>query len=348
MTNYRDNFNRASLGADWTSINGTWGISGSSELECSAPPSSGVSSVRYEHDLDGVDHACRIEFTSDDGNSLSWLGPCVRHSASAATYYAALQRVSGGVRQIRKVVNGSATGLASDSGGGKAPTTLTLAVDGSSLALYHNKADGTPNLTVTDTSITGNTRCGLQTGNQPTADPRADDFHAYDLPSTYTLWVELSPDPDSDSDRSRGRYKATVDGVETILGCLTSNAATSAAHSYVLRSEDISDIFDPTADAFHVRWQWETYAAIDDSQHVRRMWIENTDGSVVWEDQYHLQFPASGENCVAKDGVGNPRQRDPCNLSADYETDVYGDGHIRHIFLPVQTCGGVWRITHHT
>lgn len=338
MTSYRDNFDRATLGADWTAVEGAWDIS-ANQIRQTGP---GRGAVRHEPALDSANHGCRIEDLAT--NSDGFVGPAVRFSSSANTLYEGIQRSTGGLRRLAKRVSGTVTSLASDAGGGAPPTALTLTVDGSSLALYHDDVSGAANLTATDTSITGNTRCGLVgfQANQP-----GDDFHAFDLPSTYKLWVEISPDPDTDHHRGRGEYSMTVDGAETGIGRLTTNTFTTIGntHGWGLRWEDVSDLFDPAASNLFVRWRHSAHANILDSNHVRRMWIENSDGSVVWEDQYHGAIPGTAEDCVAKDGSSDPQQRDPCNLAAGYDTDVYGDGYCRHIFLPEQICPSGWRIT---
>lgn len=136
--------------------------------------------ARAEHDLASSDHYCQADLLWN-GATSNTAGVLVRFSSSAATGYEGDGNRNGSVRRIVKVVAGGFTTLASEAFTPGASTwAFRLEASGSSLRLLVN---GVEELAVTDTAITGNTRCGLraQTVNTAGAYARWDNFQAGDL-----------------------------------------------------------------------------------------------------------------------------------------------------------------------
>lgn len=171
-TTYSDDFNRASLGTDWTATTGTWGIGGSTYLEVTTD--SGDNRVRY--DCGG---SCALSTDDHDGTithnsgTLNWVGIAVRWSGSSEDFYTTNYRhnQAGG---INKVVSGSASSVCSG-GTDTIPTVHRLVVDGSSLEAFQ---DGTSKCSTTDSTHTGYLYSGVadnRTGSQ------LDDFSVTDI-----------------------------------------------------------------------------------------------------------------------------------------------------------------------
>lgn len=180
-TTYTDDFTRASLGAGWTSVYRTWSIVSGEIFDPGGSSGTENASARYESDLSSDDHYSQIDFTYEQ-NSFAYMGPTARFSSSASTYYFAMIRSQGSLRQIQKVISGSATGLYSDAGGGGVPQTVKLQCNGSTISAYD---DGVLISSLTDTSITGNLRCGLV--GHPNVQSRGDNFVAEDLAASTNI-----------------------------------------------------------------------------------------------------------------------------------------------------------------
>ena len=166
-TSYSDNFNRASLGSDWTSVEGTASITSSIVFELSSGPA--VRHARYEFDVSSADHWC--EHLQGGGSyTADRLMPCCRFAAAASTFYHGHARTSN-ADSIAKTVGGTLTDLSTIVGGGS-NGTYRINVSGSSLTLTRN---GVSRTTTTDTSITGNTRGGIYR-NGTTGTPNADNW----------------------------------------------------------------------------------------------------------------------------------------------------------------------------
>jgi len=188
-TTINESFNKADgdpVGPDltWTETVNSSFIS-SNQIHTHSNPSL----CRAEHDLSSDDHYGQLDYTNDgsaSGSHWNWAAPTVRHSASADTCYWCFVRRSSGTasawRTIRKRVSGTNTSLVSTLGTTTLyyPEEIKLQVDGSDLELFRNSVS---QLTVTDTAITGNTRCGtyLRKHSAPTDGPYGDDFEAADL-----------------------------------------------------------------------------------------------------------------------------------------------------------------------
>lgn len=145
--------------------------------------------ARAESDLSGDDHYSQFDMTSEGSGSAntrwSWAGATARHSTSADTAYIGVLRESQSgsyASAIFKRVTGTNTSLASTDGpaGLSFPETIKLECNGSAIELFRN--GGSVN-SVTDSAISGNTRCGinLRKHASPAVGPKGDDFEAADL-----------------------------------------------------------------------------------------------------------------------------------------------------------------------
>ena len=170
-------------GFGWTISNGNTltVIAATNQLEASA---NGVAEYRADSDLSGDDHFAQadVDASAEPGDDLE-TGLIVRkHSSGTRTYYMGepqyrtddvlLYRVSGG--SFNLLANTSLTMTPGTS------ILLKTEIDGSTLKLF---ADGVEKLSVTDTNITGNLRCGIfgYTTNTATAVPIWDNWKAEDL-----------------------------------------------------------------------------------------------------------------------------------------------------------------------
>lgn len=135
------------------------------------------SKARAESNLSSDDHYSQLDFTANGADTSARAGPVARFDASANTNYFGWNRNNTSTgKRIRKTVTGTDSDLATGTGTTPSfPTTLKLTCDGSSLELFQ---DGGSILTVTDTAITGNVRCGVLVAR---AGARGDNFEAADL-----------------------------------------------------------------------------------------------------------------------------------------------------------------------
>ena len=177
-TTYADDFNRASLGADWTAVDGVFTIA-SNEFRGPTIAASGFpGSARYEHDLSSADHYAQVDFVWAEATGAIACG-AVRFSAAAETFYYGFIRASGSLRNLAKCVTGTATNLASDASGfGPPHSAVRVTADGSTISFSVN---GVTVHSITDTSITGNLRTGIVTHNAITSESTCDNFSAADL-----------------------------------------------------------------------------------------------------------------------------------------------------------------------
>lgn len=168
QTSYSDNFDRASLGTDWTSVSGTASITSSTVFELASGGTTRY--ARYEFDVSSADHW--TENLQGGGSSTAdRLMPCCRFASAASTFYHGYARTSN-QDSLAKTVAGTLTALSTTSGGGGSNGTYRINVSGSSLTLTRN---GVSRTTATDTGITGNTRGGIYR-NGTTGTPNADDW----------------------------------------------------------------------------------------------------------------------------------------------------------------------------
>src|SRR5208283_46015 len=82
-----DAFNRASLGANWTAKTGTFDINASTSVEVNTQGSDNYISMYWNANLPPADHSSQLTITTVGASCAGSLGPTVRMSASADTYY---------------------------------------------------------------------------------------------------------------------------------------------------------------------------------------------------------------------------------------------------------------------
>lgn len=193
MANYSDNFNRASLGTDWTNINsGNWTIASSTYLQQSQ--STGIyRGLRYNSvlDSDNVDVSIRC-YSNSNGTGVGLL---VRapNSGTATTDLDgyAVMFFPGDTFYLLRFDNGNddAIGYGNTYGTPALNTyyTLRIVANGSTITGY---IDGTQRFQITDTTYSGS-------GNRSVVllsygvTPRYDDFSAADLVSSQTVSPSL-------------------------------------------------------------------------------------------------------------------------------------------------------------
>jgi len=177
QTTISDNFNRATLGANWTAVDGTWDIYNSVQLRNTAEVVI-PATLRYDaSSLSSDDHYAQITYLSASMTS-KWMGPMVRFASDGETGYCARIHALGTERNIYKDVAGTLTSLWTDANGGGPPQTIKLSADGTSISLYD---DGVLAQTITDSAISGNLRVGVASFSIT----RGDNFIAEDLTVTF-------------------------------------------------------------------------------------------------------------------------------------------------------------------
>lgn len=159
-TTITESFNTSdsdTLGPDltWTEVEGDIDI-----VSNKASASGNDDSARAETDLSSDDHYAQAELTA--GADSRGCGVICRYSSSAATFYIGGARRNAFDRfQLWKNVSGTNSEIGennADTAWDGTASTFYLEVDGSDLEL---KQDGASRITLTDTSITGNLRCGI-------------------------------------------------------------------------------------------------------------------------------------------------------------------------------------------
>ena len=150
-----DDFNRADgpLGAAWTVISGA--VSIASQAANNGP---NTNSVARHNTVILADHFAQARATPSGGSGDPAV--LVRFSASDMTCYMGRYSTGSGAWEIHRYVAGAATriGFTVDSTPAS-PWLIRLEAQGSTLRLY---GDGVLKVTVTDSTITGNTQVGLR------------------------------------------------------------------------------------------------------------------------------------------------------------------------------------------
>lgn len=150
-TSYSDDFS-GTLAA-WTAAAGSWTIV-SGAVVCGT---SGVQSLRYESDLSSSDHWATLTQLSG-GSASTKPFAAVRFASAANTCYTG-NGTSGGFT-LGKIITGTYTALSTTVSGTAIDTCETRA-SGSTISITRvSGADAS----LTDTAITGNTRCGIGEG----------------------------------------------------------------------------------------------------------------------------------------------------------------------------------------
>ena len=169
-TSYSDDFNRANgaIGGNWSAVSGTWSIV-SNAVQCGT---TGVQTARYESDLSSSDHWATLTQTAL-GSSSNMPFAAVRFDSAANTCYTG-DGYSSGFR-LSKIVAGTATTLSSATGVGI--DTCETRANGSTISITRTSRS---DISLTDTSITGNTRCGMGEAAASGATSTVDDWSCDD------------------------------------------------------------------------------------------------------------------------------------------------------------------------
>ena len=163
---------------DWTETSGDdWDIV-TNRLRMVS--STGNGTIRAESDLASDDHYAQVVFVS--GGTTNY-GAICRYAAAAETFYTGIHRSA--PWEIFKCVATAYTQL----GTGTSPTradgqTMKTQADGSDIDMY---VDATNSVSLTDTAITANTRCGVH-GNSGGGTQDFDTFEAADLAAGGATW----------------------------------------------------------------------------------------------------------------------------------------------------------------
>lgn len=163
MTTQSDDFNRAdsdSLGGSWTEVSGDVDI----VSNAAASGSGATSYARYDSDLASSVHYAECSMNPFNAAGTHIGGPMVMYSSSANSGYVFYLRGSTSQYRVFRVTAGSLTQIGSTLSEAlpAAPFTARLEIDGS------GNLDATINtvskVTGTDTTHTGNKRCGFLIG----------------------------------------------------------------------------------------------------------------------------------------------------------------------------------------
>lgn len=168
-TSFTDAFTRSdssTLGAGWSTYlsSAEYGISSNKAIGGKAGTwgSGALESARLDSDVSSSDHFASVTIGAyvAAGSGDTWCGVAARFSAAAHTayYYAHVARSSSGSNRLDKIVAGVMTNLGTSSAANSDGDVVTCQPSGSSIS---GKKNGVVQVTVTDTSITGGTRCGL-------------------------------------------------------------------------------------------------------------------------------------------------------------------------------------------
>ena len=176
-TSFTESFNgadSATFGVDLTWYEYTPGNTETKNNRGATLSNSGFSECRAEHDVSSADHYVQVSIVScsDSGGDNHQLGPACRFSPSAKTHY--MYRWIYNTSSIMKVVAGAYTDLVNvgaipDS----RPVTFKVDASGSTIKGFQGASQ---KASVTDTSITGNTRGGLYLYDAASANIEVDDW----------------------------------------------------------------------------------------------------------------------------------------------------------------------------
>lgn len=147
MASYLDNFNRTTLGANWSAIDGNWSIYSSTEVQQSAGGTH-PAAVEYQGNQED-DQRTEIDHTYASATTY-YIAPCVRMAKATDDFYMFVNR-GNGLCRVYKQVGGTLTALGTDHADGVGATkTLKLEVEGTTLRAY---VGGTSHHTVTDGTL---------------------------------------------------------------------------------------------------------------------------------------------------------------------------------------------------
>lgn len=159
--------------ANWTQVQGTWAIASGGAQTSTAGV---LNFMRHNTALSSDDHKASVDTAAHGTNGT--MGPAVRCSADAdpnEDYYSARMDAAGNI-EFAKVVNGTLTGLdTTKTVTASTPDTIEVECNDSALVSRFN---GVTQNNFTDTSLTGNLRCGAVSRR---SGDRIDNFTAEDL-----------------------------------------------------------------------------------------------------------------------------------------------------------------------
>jgi hypothetical protein len=138
MASYSDNFNRVSLGADWSLVDGGWETYNSQQIRRNAFSSTFPAWTTYVNAMDSLNHYAQIDWEYAEGD-LGFLSPVIRCPDTSNKYgYEIRYRPGSSLNQlIRRSAAGNAT-LASLGNGSGPPKTMRLQANG---AIFSWSAD---------------------------------------------------------------------------------------------------------------------------------------------------------------------------------------------------------------
>lgn len=180
-TSISETFNQADSTAigpllSWTKVSGGWRTVSSMV----GTTTGGWNILRADTDLSSADHYSQAKITS----LAQYAGPACRIPASGAlTMY---QCSTDFVIYIFKLVAGVQTNLANTTQAIVVNDTYKIEANGSNIKAYVN---GVQKVSVTDTGVSGNVRCGL--AQYGASDSSLDDFTAADLAAATVVFTQL-------------------------------------------------------------------------------------------------------------------------------------------------------------
>lgn len=188
-TTFTESFNKAdsdTLGPDltWTEVSNDWDVVSNAAQQQTA---SAFVIARAEHDVSSADQyaECTVTALGSSGNSQG--GPVARFSASATTFYGAIE-FNLSTYYLYKVVAGAYTTLATGSASTSVPFVLRCKCDGSTISHW---LAGVQKASVTDTAISTGTRGGIWVYNANVVKVSIDDWSIADLAAATTRGMPL-------------------------------------------------------------------------------------------------------------------------------------------------------------
>lgn len=157
MATNSDNFNRASLGSNWTQDRGSWSIS-SNQL---ASGGGGGTTNHVFYNVEKAEADGYSQCTTHNPAGNHYVGPSFRGSSGGNCYYVAVKQ--GSASYIAKMVGGTQTLLSSNLGG-TAVSGDTLRIEATGTTLDY-KVNGTSQGTVTDSTFSGEDYAGIYANN---------------------------------------------------------------------------------------------------------------------------------------------------------------------------------------
>lgn len=187
-TSYTESFNgsdSSTLGVDltWSEIAESWSnVSNAGQFDGNGTATDGF--ARAEHDVSSADHYAQTTLAvRDTGFAFQSMGVACRFASSVTTAYVSVVDFFDG-RKLWKFLSGTVTELAASGTATSFPCAFRVTASGSTISAKH---DATQYASVTDTSISGNTRGGLYAfwGSASMVYPQFGDWIIADLTTPY-------------------------------------------------------------------------------------------------------------------------------------------------------------------